>query len=254
MITVQHDLPPRLFAAESVKRLQFPGKVLARDTAGALHTPTVLSAGTVYTVLSRVHTVAGHPASGPIPLRHPAPYLQLPEALDARLGNLATQLTRSAPSALEGAIALEQYLRRAYHYTLDTLSPTQPRTPLSSFLFETRRGHCEYFASALAVLLRTQGMPSRLATGFAAAHYNPLTGYYEVRAWDAHAWVEAYFPAHGWVLFEPTPSRLLPSLPQPGHPSEAIRVSLVFCAGVCCRTFQCKMLLLGWILIVLDFS
>ena len=75
------------------------------------------------------------------------------------------------------------------------------------FLFETKTGHCEYFASAMAIMLRLQGVPARLVTGFSATNKNPLTGYFEVRALDAHAWVEAYFPAHGWVTFEPTPAK-----------------------------------------------
>lgn len=226
VITVKRGLPARLFAAERVKTLQFPAKVLARDPAGTLQTPAPLSAGTVYTVQSRLLMVAGRPASGREALRNPAPYLQLPTAFDARIGDLAAEVSRGATSALERAATLEHFLRHAYHYTLDTLSPAQPRTSLASFLFETRRGHCEYFATALAVMLRTQGIPSRLATGFVAANYNPLTGYYEVRALDAHAWVEAYVPEHGWVLFEPTPPSILPSAPRSANTALAVMTYL----------------------------
>src|SRR5690606_12480839 len=78
------------------------------------------------------------------------------------------------------------------------------------FLFETKRGHCEYFASALAVMLRTQGIAARVATGFSLGEANPITGFYEVRALDGHAWVEAYIPDAGWLMLEPTPFYPLP--------------------------------------------
>lgn len=74
----------------------------------------------------------------------------------------------------------------------------------------TKRGHCEYFATAMVILLRSIGIPARLVTGYAAGDYNPLTGYFEVRRLNAHAWVEAHFPEYGWVTFEPTPSFELP--------------------------------------------
>jgi hypothetical protein len=90
---------------------------------------------------------------------------------------------------------------------------SQHVTPLRQFLFETRRGHCEYFASAMTIMLRAIGIPARLATGYSATTYNPVTGYYEVRALDGHAWPEAYLPQYGWVSFEPTPFYQLPEPP-----------------------------------------
>jgi hypothetical protein len=74
------------------------------------------------------------------------------------------------------------------------------------FLFEQRRGYCEQFSSSLAVMARSLGIPARVATGYAPGEYNPFTGYYDVRASDAHAWVEVYFPGYGWSTFDPTPS------------------------------------------------
>jgi hypothetical protein len=74
------------------------------------------------------------------------------------------------------------------------------------FLFEQRRGYCEQFSSSLAVMARSLGIPARVATGYAPGEYNPFTGLYEVRASDAHAWVEVYFPGYGWSTFDPTPS------------------------------------------------
>ncbi len=99
---------------------------------------------------------------------------------------------------------MEAYLRRNFRYTLN-LTGAPGRDPLAHFLFETKAGHCEYFASAMAVMLRTIGVPSREVNGFLPGEYNDLAGDYIVRASDAHSWVEAYFPGIGWTTFDPTP-------------------------------------------------
>lgn len=91
-----------------------------------------------------------------------------------------------------------------YGYTL-TMHEPGTRTPLGAFLFTHREGHCEYFASAMAIMLRGVGIPSRSVTGFLGGEWNPFGRYYAVRASDAHAWVEAYLPGEGWVTFDPTP-------------------------------------------------
>ncbi len=131
-------------------------------------------------------------------------YLKLPP-LDIRIPKLAEQITAQAPSNYEKAMALEQYLSTHFAYTLD-LPRTPPQDPLANFLFERKRGHCEYFASSMAVMLRSLRIPSRLVTGFRGGEYNDLTGQYVVRASDAHSWVEAYFPGFGWIGFDPTPA------------------------------------------------
>ncbi len=77
--------------------------------------------------------------------------------------------------------------------------------PLADFLFIRKQGHCEYFASAMSVLLRAQGIPARMATGFESGVYNSLTDQWLVRASDAHTWVEAWLPGSGWTTFDPTP-------------------------------------------------
>ena len=131
-------------------------------------------------------------------------YLRLPK-LDPRVAELARRLSADDPVALDKARRIEEYLRVTYPYTLELPKET-PADPVASFLFERRRGHCEYFASSLALMLRTIGIPARLATGFQSGTHNPLTGWYLIRGSDAHAWVEAYFPGHGWVTLDPTPS------------------------------------------------
>src|SRR5262249_6923729 len=133
-----------------------------------------------------------------------AVYLRLP-AVDPRVAQLAADVTAAGKNNYDRASALENYLRTRYGYTLQ-LPRTQPRDPIANFLFERKQGHCEYFASAMAVMLRTLDIPSRVVNGFRTDEFNDLTGNYVVRAKDAHAWVEAYFPGYGWQTFDPTPS------------------------------------------------
>jgi len=130
-------------------------------------------------------------------------YLRLP-GLDPRVARLATQISASAKTDYDKATALESHLRTRYQYTLE-LPQVAPDDPIANFLFDRKRGHCEYFAASMAVMLRTLGIPSRVVNGFRSDEFNDLTGNYVVRAKDAHAWVEAYFPGYGWQTFDPTP-------------------------------------------------
>ena len=130
-------------------------------------------------------------------------YLALPP-LDIRISKLAEEITASAPNNYDKAVVIERYLRTRFGYTLD-LPRTSQRDPLAHFLFERKKGHCEYFASSMAVMLRRLRIPSRIVTGFRGGEFNDLTGQYVVRASNAHSWVEAYFPGYGWVSFDPTP-------------------------------------------------
>ncbi|MGD0500015.1 MAG: DUF3488 and transglutaminase-like domain-containing protein [Bryobacteraceae bacterium] len=131
-------------------------------------------------------------------------YLQLPGSLDARIPALARSLAGTDASDLSRARAVEEGLRRGYRYSL-TLPDRDVADPLSYFLFTSRKGHCEYFASAMAILLRTLGIPARVVTGFQGGEYNPITDLWVVRASDAHSWVEAWMPVYGWTTFDPTP-------------------------------------------------
>lgn len=131
-------------------------------------------------------------------------YLQLPR-IDPRVSALARNITASADSNYERARAIEQYLKTHYSYTLQLPGVRVP-DPLAYFLFERKKGHCEYFASAMAVMLRTLGIPTRIVNGFRGGEYNDLTNSYIIRQKEAHSWVEVYFPEFGWVTFDPTPA------------------------------------------------
>jgi transglutaminase-like putative cysteine protease len=132
-----------------------------------------------------------------------ATYLQLPK-LDPRIPALAQQITAHSANPYDKAATIAAYLRTHYGYTLD-LSGTPPPDPLAYFLFQKRAGHCEYFASAMTVMVRSLGIPARYINGFLPGEYNSVGGDYIIRASDAHSWVEVYFPDYGWITFDPTP-------------------------------------------------
>src|SRR5262247_997871 len=136
-------------------------------------------------------------------------YLQLPDNHDRRIDELAARVTRGAATNIEIARKIENYLRTAYNYTLD-LRRVEDGDPVADFLFNTREGHCEYFASAMVLMLRSRRVPARLVNGFQMGEYNSAADFYTVRQSDAHSWVEVYFPRRDqngvWVAFDPTPA------------------------------------------------
>jgi transglutaminase-like putative cysteine protease len=131
-----------------------------------------------------------------------APYLALP-AVSPELRRLADSLRWGTGSRLEQVQAVERHLR-TFNYTLE-LPASRAQTSLDYFLFRRRAGHCEYFSTAMAVLLRAQGIPTRNVTGFLGGAWNERAGYLRVTENDAHSWVEVWFPGAGWVPFDPTP-------------------------------------------------
>ncbi len=139
-----------------------------------------------------------------LPLAARELYLQLPP-LDGRIADLARRFAAGATGDLARARAVERHLRSDYGYTLE-LPDREMADPLANFLFARRKGHCEYFASSMAVMLRSLGIPSRLATGFQSGVFNPVSDLWLVRASDAHSWVEAWIPGYGWKTFDPTPA------------------------------------------------
>ena len=131
-------------------------------------------------------------------------YLQLPPKMDRRIPELARRMAGTANNPYDQALAIENTFRTSYAYTLN-LTGKPGEDPLAHFLFDSKAGFCEYFATAMTVMLRTLGIPSREVNGFLPGEYNDIGGDYIVRASDAHSWVEAYFPGVGWLTFDPTP-------------------------------------------------
>ena len=131
-------------------------------------------------------------------------YLKLPN-LDQRIPVLADSLTRGQPTRYDSVLVVQEWLRSQFTYTLD-LPSTAHEASLHHFLFVRRRGHCEYFSTALAVLLRSVGIPARNVNGFLGGTWNEFGQFLTVSQNEAHSWVEVWFPRYGWVTFDATPS------------------------------------------------
>ncbi len=135
-----------------------------------------------------------------------ARYLALPADVPTRVLLLARDLTATAPTAYDRARAIEAYLRE-FPYTLDLAAPPPQRDVVDYFLFDLKRGYCDYYASAMVVLARAAGLPARLVVGYAPGLYDAPNARLIVTEADAHSWVEIYFADIGWIEFEPTGSR-----------------------------------------------
>jgi transglutaminase-like putative cysteine protease len=131
-------------------------------------------------------------------------YLNVPQAIVGPIGDLARKWAGSATVDVEMARIIEDRLRTEYRYDLESPSGGAPQ-PLLHFLFESRSGHCEFYSTAMAMLLRTLGVPTRNVTGFIGGTYNRFGNFYAVRQGDAHSWVEVYLNGRGWSRFDPTP-------------------------------------------------
>ncbi|ELY60918.1 transglutaminase domain-containing protein [Natronococcus amylolyticus DSM 10524] len=129
-------------------------------------------------------------------------YLQLPEDTSSEFEEYSAEVTADAETNYDAAVAIEQYLRSSKGYSLDVDKPSG--NVAEEFLFEMDEGYCVYFATSMVQMLRAEEIPARYATGYTSGQEID-DGEYVVRGLDAHAWVEVYFPDHGWVTFEPTP-------------------------------------------------
>jgi transglutaminase-like putative cysteine protease len=134
-------------------------------------------------------------------------YLDLPVEMPSRIALLAHEWADGQPTPYLKAKAIEEHLKHDFKYDTNSPSGGKPQ-PVDHFLFESKRGHCEFFSTAMALMLRELAIPSRNVTGFVGGTYNRFGRYYAVREGDAHSWVEAYFddPIRGWVTFDPTPT------------------------------------------------
>jgi transglutaminase-like putative cysteine protease len=205
---IVQPMPNLIFMGGLPIDLYLAADQVARDSTGGIRVGEPLQPGMIYSVLSLRQD---HPpeqlraASTEYPDEIASAYLQLPETVTERTRDLAHEITSGADTAYDKVVLLRDYLRDTYPY--DFYPPAQaPNTDaVDQFLFVDQRGVCEQYVSALVVMLRELGIPARLAAGYGSGEYNAITGYYEVRANDAHAWAEVYFPGYGWVPFDPTP-------------------------------------------------
>jgi transglutaminase-like putative cysteine protease len=209
--------PNVVFAAYEPRELYFPLNRVAVDSYGSVRTPLFLEADTIYSVVSEVPapTIAELRSSPPMPTTLSSEvirryqilltrYTQVPGDLSPRVAALAHAITDTAPTTYDKVIAIEDWLRANMRYNL-AIPPDPPGTsPVDDFLFHRRQGYCEHFSTAMIMLLRAVGIPSRFAVGFGSGARNPFTGYFEVRESDAHSWVEVFYPGVGWVEYDPT--------------------------------------------------
>ncbi len=198
-----------LFAANRLIAVQGEFPFIRVDGEGAIQSGRHNSERLIYKALSDttipdIQTLRSDRRSLPIDHRR---YLQLPAELDPRITELAGMMITAAGARTryDAAKAVESGLQSDYGYALK-MRASGP-DPLSDFLFNIRAGHCEYFSTAMAVMLRTHGIPARVVNGFLPGEYNAAAGAFTVRQSDAHSWVEVYFPgSDAWVEFDPTPA------------------------------------------------
>ena len=211
-----------LFFAGTPEFLRIDSTVIRR--AGGNYT---LAFGDARSVSYQVYSRLDPPSSEELtddylePLRGSArrEYLQVPP-IDPRVGELAQKIVGAEASPIVEARLIEKYLKTNFGYTLE-LPATEPQDPIADFLFRRKKGHCEYFASTMAVMLRSVDIPSRVVTGFQSGVYNPISGSQLIRTSDAHSWVEAWMPRRGWTTFDPTP-------PDPNPPRISLWTRLGF--------------------------
>jgi transglutaminase-like putative cysteine protease len=233
--TALEELPNIIPAMTSVSELYFPTPEVALDAEGSVRSPVGLQQGLTYTVISQVpyrDRALLDKASTNYPPKIANYYLQIPDQIAAKLQKYTQDLVDHSPSTQVGknspaltsnyakALYLAQYLKQHYHIPPDPfrLSRVPAGEDLASwFLFRCdgkstsceTGGYADHFATTYTMMLRSIGIPARLAVGFDPGRFNPFTGFYEVSNTDAHALTEVYFPDYGWFSFDPIPGHPL---------------------------------------------
>lgn len=214
--TVVSTLPNLIPVMANARELYFPTREVVMDAERSLRSPRLLDEGLTYSVISQV------PLRNRTLLREAGTdygrsirehYLTVPPALRDRLEPLAASLLAKTETPRESVYEQVLYLTQAVKQGYEIRSDGTPLPPdkdlVEAFFFERQGGYPDHFASALALLLRSRGIPARLAVGFAPGTFNAFTGLYEVKNTDAHAIVEVYFPNYGWYGFDPIPGHPL---------------------------------------------
>src|SRR5437660_6751744 len=205
---VLRPLPGVINAAYPIESLYAPVAALREDAYGTFHTPGPLRPGQTYSVVSYLPDLSPESLradEGDVSLSdYERAYLDS-QALSARGRRLAADITNETTNPFDSVMALTSYLQANYRYTLDLPRVPTGHDPVDWFLFDVKTGYCEQFATAETLMLRSLGIPARLATGYATGDYDPILNQAVVREHDAHAWVEVWFSGHGWVPVDPTP-------------------------------------------------
>lgn len=173
----------------------------------SLRSRFVLRPGDQYQVVSRVSAVDAtslRSTSTVYPAWIQEHYLQLPDSVSAETVQLAEEVTAGLTTPFDMALAIRDHLRGRIVYNDQIDAPPQGVDPVHHVLFATQEGYCNYYASAMAVMLRSQGVAARVVSGYTPGEYDEASRVYRVRANNAHTWVEVFFPGYGWIEFEPT--------------------------------------------------
>ncbi|MBI4497781.1 MAG: transglutaminase domain-containing protein, partial [Chloroflexi bacterium] len=187
-VTRLQPLPPTTAAVRSRERLTKGARYQMTSSLSEARDEDLRQAGTDYPGWVQDH------------------YLQLPRSVPDRVRRLAREWTDPYATPYDKAAAIERRLRMDYTYSLDILAPPQGVDGVDYFLFTLKRGYADYYASAMVVLLRSLGIPARVAVGYVPGEYDHEKEAFVVRETHAHSWPEVYFPRYGWIEFNPTPA------------------------------------------------
>ncbi len=217
-----------LFATGQPLEVSIPAFMVVSRTAPqpsdvlSLRAPGELKASTTYDVVSSVSIATAddlRKASADYPKWVTDQYLQLPNGLPPRVRSLALDIAGPASTPFDKASAIQDYLH-GFQKDLDINPPLTTADAVDYFLFESKSGYSDYFASAMVVMARAAGIPSRLATGYLTGQLDDQSKSFVVREADAHSWTEVYFPGYGWIEFEPSPG--LPDIPRGELPTRVV--------------------------------
>jgi transglutaminase-like putative cysteine protease len=214
--TVVAELPNLIPALAQAKVLYFPTRQIAIDPEGNLRSPLELLEGLTYTVISDVpyrDRTQLQQTSSRYPVNIQKYYLEVPDAIRDKVRQKTEAMLARSPQPItapyEKALFLAQELKQRYTIQPDLPFLKQNEDLVETFLFKYEGGYPDHFATTLAIMLRSIGIPARLAVGFRPGEFNPFTGLYVVRNTDAHAITEVYFPNFGWWAFDPIPGHEL---------------------------------------------
>lgn len=201
-----NSTPNLVFHADSAHEVWFPSRSLTYGSDGTLISPIELGKSAVYTVQSYVSDpTKDQLRAAPPTTSGPSMYTELPHPY-AAVSNLVASVTAGEMNTYDKVQSLIDWIGTHTRYSTDIPALPPGADAVNDFLFRTRVGFCEQISTALAVMLRTLGIPAREAVGYVPDSYNPVTDLYEVRAKDAHSWVQVWFPGYGWQSFDPTAS------------------------------------------------
>jgi protein-glutamine gamma-glutamyltransferase len=204
---VLRPLPGVISAAYPIQSLYVPVAALRQDAYGTFRTPSGLRPGQTYSVVSYLPNLSAQELQkAPFASAAPAGDYTDSGALSQQARDLARQAVQGhTETQFDTVMALTNYLQANFQYSQQLGHVPPGRDPVDWFLFDVKIGYCEQFATAETLMLRSLGIPARLATGYSTGNYDPVLDQSVVRERDAHAWVEVWFAGHGWVPVDPSP-------------------------------------------------